>query len=346
MLEAVAEAGGLSRLALANLVNLLNPQRLVIGGPVARFGDATLAALPREVRRRALWDALAGLTIVSSALGEKAGPIGARRSFLSGECRSRPSSAWRPKCRRSRPAEYAPARLYLAGGDFPTPPALFRRGDLPVGDHRTEECSGMLRLGIVDCDTSHSYQFSRRLNHTGIDSDQWVAGRRLSRPFRHVSHHRTGTHRGISRPCPRCRCHAGGPGGGPDRHRGRRADLVKRGGGASGTRDAVHRGGDACLHRQTTRHHDCRCARAWSHWRRSGTAPPLRLSPALRAGGAQRARRSRSGPSSARMSTRPRGCTINPGLLHYGVHGVEMLYALMGPGCREVSRTAMSVAKS
>lgn len=26
----------------------------------------------------------------------------------------------------------------------------------------------------------------------------------------------------------------------------------------------------------------------------------------------------------------------NPGLLHYGVHGVEMLYALMGPGCREV----------
>jgi len=26
----------------------------------------------------------------------------------------------------------------------------------------------------------------------------------------------------------------------------------------------------------------------------------------------------------------------NPGLLHYGVHGVEMLYALLGPGCTEV----------
>ena len=26
----------------------------------------------------------------------------------------------------------------------------------------------------------------------------------------------------------------------------------------------------------------------------------------------------------------------NPGLFHYGVHGVEMLYALMGPGCRSV----------
>jgi hypothetical protein len=26
----------------------------------------------------------------------------------------------------------------------------------------------------------------------------------------------------------------------------------------------------------------------------------------------------------------------NPGLTHYGVHGVEMLYALMGPGCQTV----------
>ena len=26
----------------------------------------------------------------------------------------------------------------------------------------------------------------------------------------------------------------------------------------------------------------------------------------------------------------------NPGLLHYGIHGVEMLYALLGPGCSEV----------
>ena len=31
-------------------------------------------------------------------------------------------------------------------------------------------------------------------------------------------------------------------------------------------------------------------------------------------------------------STHPR----NPGLFHYAVHGVEMMYALMGPGCREV----------
>jgi virulence factor len=34
----------------------------------------------------------------------------------------------------------------------------------------------------------------------------------------------------------------------------------------------------------------------------------------------------------APASTHPR----NPGLFHYGIHGVEALYTVMGPGCREV----------
>lgn len=34
----------------------------------------------------------------------------------------------------------------------------------------------MLRLGIVDCDTSHVVQFSMRLNHKEIDEEQWVEG--------------------------------------------------------------------------------------------------------------------------------------------------------------------------
>ena len=29
----------------------------------------------------------------------------------------------------------------------------------------------------------------------------------------------------------------------------------------------------------------------------------------------------------------------NPGLFHYGIHAVEMLYALMGPGCKRVTNT-------
>ncbi|MCE5216978.1 gfo/Idh/MocA family oxidoreductase [bacterium] len=34
----------------------------------------------------------------------------------------------------------------------------------------------MLKLGIVDCDTSHVVQFSMRLNHKEIDQEQWVDG--------------------------------------------------------------------------------------------------------------------------------------------------------------------------
>lgn len=30
----------------------------------------------------------------------------------------------------------------------------------------------------------------------------------------------------------------------------------------------------------------------------------------------------------------------NPGLLHYGIHGVEMLYTLMGPGCKFLNNTS------
>src|SRR5579859_5209807 len=34
----------------------------------------------------------------------------------------------------------------------------------------------MLRLGIVDCDTSHVVAFTQRLNHVGIGEEQWVQG--------------------------------------------------------------------------------------------------------------------------------------------------------------------------
>ncbi|MDA0831663.1 MAG: Gfo/Idh/MocA family oxidoreductase [Planctomycetota bacterium] len=37
----------------------------------------------------------------------------------------------------------------------------------------------MLRLGLVDFDTSHSIEFTRRFNHVGIDRDQWVEGARV-----------------------------------------------------------------------------------------------------------------------------------------------------------------------
>ncbi|MBI3923237.1 MAG: Gfo/Idh/MocA family oxidoreductase [Armatimonadetes bacterium] len=37
----------------------------------------------------------------------------------------------------------------------------------------------MVRIGIVDCDTSHVVQFTMRLNHKGIDEEQWVDGAKV-----------------------------------------------------------------------------------------------------------------------------------------------------------------------
>jgi|DewCreStandDraft_5_1066085.scaffolds.fasta_scaffold00111_122 predicted dehydrogenase len=37
----------------------------------------------------------------------------------------------------------------------------------------------MLRLGIVDCDTSHVVAFTQRLNHIDVAEDQWVEGARI-----------------------------------------------------------------------------------------------------------------------------------------------------------------------
>ena len=37
----------------------------------------------------------------------------------------------------------------------------------------------MIRLGIVDFDTSHVVEFTKRLNHIDVDEEQWVEGARI-----------------------------------------------------------------------------------------------------------------------------------------------------------------------
>lgn len=83
VLASVAEAGAWLGIAIANLVNLMNPSVVVVGGSVAGFGEPLLDAIRTEVRKRALWDALDGVAIVSSTLGDNAGTIGAAALYLS-----------------------------------------------------------------------------------------------------------------------------------------------------------------------------------------------------------------------------------------------------------------------
>lgn len=81
-LAAIATAGTYLGIAIANLVNLIHPRMVVIGGPVGRLGEPAVAVIRREVQRRALADILTVLEIVPTALGDEAGAIGAAAYFL------------------------------------------------------------------------------------------------------------------------------------------------------------------------------------------------------------------------------------------------------------------------
>lgn len=78
----VEESARYLGIAIANLVNLVNPSVVVIGGPVAGFGDVLIDTVRAEVRQRALWDALHGVRLVLSNLGDSAGAIGAAALLL------------------------------------------------------------------------------------------------------------------------------------------------------------------------------------------------------------------------------------------------------------------------
>lgn len=61
---------------LANIVNLLNPSLVVVGGDMARAGELLLASARIGMRRHAL-DAVAATPVVASELGERASLVGA-----------------------------------------------------------------------------------------------------------------------------------------------------------------------------------------------------------------------------------------------------------------------------
>lgn len=81
--EVMLETAKFLAAGIANLVNVLNPDRVVLVGGVTRAGEHLLGPLRSEVRRRAFdWSARA-CTIVPGELPETAGVIGAVGVFVS-----------------------------------------------------------------------------------------------------------------------------------------------------------------------------------------------------------------------------------------------------------------------
>ena len=75
--ELLQRSGHLVGAMLASVVNFFNPSLIVIGGGVANAGDQLLAAIREAVYRRSLPLATRDLLILPSALGGRAGVIGA-----------------------------------------------------------------------------------------------------------------------------------------------------------------------------------------------------------------------------------------------------------------------------
>ena len=73
-LETVGRALGVG---LSSLVNVLNPEVIVIGGGVIAAGEMLLEPARREMRERALAPARDAVRVVAAAFGEQAGMIGA-----------------------------------------------------------------------------------------------------------------------------------------------------------------------------------------------------------------------------------------------------------------------------
>ncbi len=80
--DLLAEAGHYLGVALANLVNLLNPQIVVIGGGMSGAGDLLLEPMKVSLRQEALDGLTEGLTITTVFHGENAGLIGSAALLL------------------------------------------------------------------------------------------------------------------------------------------------------------------------------------------------------------------------------------------------------------------------
>ena len=71
------EIGGYLGLALTSVVNLLNPERIIIGGGVAKAGAFLFDSVRKTIRDRALNISAKSVRVVMARLGENAGIVGA-----------------------------------------------------------------------------------------------------------------------------------------------------------------------------------------------------------------------------------------------------------------------------
>jgi len=63
--------------ALVSVVNLLNPEKIIVGGGVGQAGDLILDPIREAIKKRCIPTSAAAVEIVPAQLGESAGVVGA-----------------------------------------------------------------------------------------------------------------------------------------------------------------------------------------------------------------------------------------------------------------------------
>jgi predicted dehydrogenase len=197
----------------------------------------------------------------------------------------------------------------------------------------------MIRIGLVDFDTSHVQAFTQRLNHIDSGEKDWVDGARVV---------------------------AGCPGVSemmPERIPGYREkligygiEMVERPEDLIGKVDAVlvesQQGNKHLAHAklfmeaglpvfvdkpfaETVEQADAMIALAKKHGLPLMSCSALRYDPTITEALARQETLGKLLSADAWTSASLH--EGNPGMLHYAIHGVEMIYTLMGPGCQSVS---------
>lgn len=202
----------------------------------------------------------------------------------------------------------------------------------------------MLRLGLVDFDTSHAIEFTQRFNHVGVSGDQFVTGARVvagcpgaslmaperidifkpqvvacGLPLVEQPEHLLGQ---IDAVLITSLCGAA--------HLERATPFLKAGVPTFVDKPFTTTWADAHALSELASQHN---TLLWHASAMRYTTDMLELLQEL----------DRLGPLHGAISYGPAWLASgNPGLLHYGIHATEQLYALMGPGCQRVTATSAS----
>lgn len=198
----------------------------------------------------------------------------------------------------------------------------------------------MIKLGILDFDTSHVVAFTQRLNHKGVPEEQWVQGAKIVvgcpgdskiQPERIREYKKTLEQLGVPL--------VDKPEEMISKVDGMLIESQQGGVHYEKARPFLEAGIPCFIDKplaSTTA--DARKIVELADKKRTPifSSSSLRFAPEV----VQYQNAAAHGKVVGVLSHGPAGLHAgNPGLFHYGIHAVELLYALMGPGCVQVSCT-------